>query len=86
MICDPGSRKSTGSALVPIMINRRLIRDVRLIHGRNRGPSTHDELEKYPQSRGRKSKDKLFTYLANKNKTSNKEEKETKQKRRKKSF
>ncbi len=30
-----------------------------------------------------KVKDKLFTYLANKNKTSNKEENETKQKRRK---
>jgi hypothetical protein len=44
-----------------------------LIRGRNRGPSTHDELKKYPQ-RGRKVKDKLFTYLANKNKTSNKEE------------
>ena len=56
MICDPGRRKSTGSALIPIMINRRLIRAVRLIHGRNRGPSTHDELKEYPQSKEGKSK------------------------------
>jgi hypothetical protein len=39
-----------------IFINRRLIRAVRLIHGRSRGPSTHDELKEYPQSEEGKSK------------------------------